>query len=162
MSEQHSKNNGKNEDEKMEIKLNSITDKMHKIMGPLDPKLRDDIGLSGVLVSVSQESLKKGEAYIAVDITKGKDVHKPGFRNFNDKGDASLDITTGADTLTIDGGPDSKDKSYKINLPKAVEETMLRLAGEAQQGNYVARQELGKMVRQVVADVTKGGTKVER
>ena len=125
-------------------------------------RLPEDEKLAGVIVRATEESLQNGTAYIGVDNTKAKDVKKAGYRNYGDKGDVGLQITDGKDTLIIRGKPGGKDKSYEIDLPKDVEKTMLKLAGEAEQGNYVARKELGEMVRQVVADVTKGGTSVNR
>lgn len=125
-------------------------------------RLPEDEKLAGVIVRATEEGLQNGIAYIGVDNTKAKDVQKAGYRGYGDKGDVGLQITDGKDTLIIRGKPGGKDKSYEIDLPKDVEKTMLKLAGEAEQGNYVARQELGKMVRQVVADVTKSGTQAER
>ncbi len=86
-------------------------------------------------------------AYVAVDNTPDEIVNAKGYREFGDKEDIQMNINEhGIDTIRIGG------TQYLFKLDEQVQDTMLKLAGQAAQGNFVSREELGDMVRKVAAN----------
>lgn len=108
---------------------------------------------TGVRIAAGQ---KTGSYTIGVDMTAAEQNPTPGRRNFRDPEDILLQLRTGegsTDSVSVGG------QKVDFTLPPEVEATMASLLSQAQQGDNVARSELGAMVKTIAQDALQANEK---
>ena len=104
---------------------------------------------TGVNIAVPTEP-KTGNYIIRVDMTAPEQNPTPGQRSFGDKEDISLQLKAGensTDRISTAG------QKIDFNLSAEVKATMIRLLGLAEQGDHIARTELGDLVKTTAHNV---------